>query len=124
MFGVSKYKAKKVKDTPWGTFDSQGEYKRWLELVELERRGEIQRLERQVRFELIPKNDRHRKTEYVADAVYWQGGEMIVEDTKGFETPEYTLKKKLMYHVHGIAIYESRIRHRPKKAKRARKKSC
>ena len=32
----------------------------------------------------------------------------IVEDAKGFETPEFKLKKKLMKAVHGIDIYLSR----------------
>lgn len=30
----------------------------------------------------------------------------VVEDTKGFRTPEYRLKRKLMLYVHGISIKE------------------
>lgn len=49
----SKYKAKKV--TVNGiTFHSQKEYRRFCELVLLERAGRIQDLQRQVKFVLIP----------------------------------------------------------------------
>ena len=119
MFGVSKYRAKKVADPEHGTFDSRAEFKRWLELVAMEKAGTITGLRRQVRFTIIPANDKNRKTEYIADAVYECEGRVIVEDTKGFETPEYIIKKKLMYHVHGIEIFESRMR--PKKSKRKKK---
>ena len=118
-FGVNKYKAKKIVDQEFGKFDSKAEYSRWLELVAMERAGMIADLRRQVRYEVIPANDKNRKTEYIADAVYTENGRVIVEDTKGFETPEYIIKKKLMYHVHGIEIFESRMR--PKKSKRKKK---
>ena len=118
-FGVNKYKAKKIVDSEFGKFDSKAEHSRWLELVAMERAGMISDLRRQVRYEVIPANDKNRKTEYIADAVYTENGRVIVEDTKGFETPEYIIKKKLMYHVHGIEIFESRMR--PKKSKRKKK---
>lgn len=45
---------------------------------------------------------------YVADFVYIdkRSGEKIVEDTKGFKTKDYIIKRKLMLHVHKIRIRE------------------
>ena len=112
------------------TFDSTKEYRRYTELLLLERAGVIQELQRQVPFELIPafyeeiytgeyyqrgpqKGEPKRKrvcvekaVTYYADFVYYEGGVKVVEDTKGFKTPEYILKRKLMLHVHGIRIKE------------------
>ena len=42
----------------------------------------------------------------MADFVYYQDGKMVVEDTKGFKTDAYIIKRKLMRYVHGIAIKE------------------
>lgn len=47
-----------------------------------------------------------RKVSYVAEFVYYQDGKMVVEDTKGFKTDAYIIKRKLMRYVHGIAIKE------------------
>jgi hypothetical protein len=33
-------------------------------------------------------------------------GETVVEDTKGFRTKDYVIKRKLMLWVHGIKIHE------------------
>lgn len=107
----SKYHSKKViKDG--GSFDSVKEYHRWCELKLLERAGRITGLERQTPFELIPSQKIdgkvvERACRYVADFTYYQDGQWIVEDTKGFKTPEYRIKKKLMLHVFGIQIKES-----------------
>lgn len=35
-------------------------------------------------------------TDYIADAVFFENGKRIVFDSKGYETPEFKLKKKLM----------------------------
>jgi hypothetical protein len=43
---------------------------------------------------------------YVADFVYEENGKLIVEDTKGFRTKDYIIKRKLMLWVHGIQIKE------------------
>lgn len=112
------------------TFDSVKEWRRYNELLLLERAGAIQGLERQVAFELIPaqyeevytgeyyKRGEHKgepkikrvcaekAVTYIADFVYYEGGEKIVEDTKGFKTPEYILKRKLMRYLLGIKIQE------------------
>lgn len=103
-------------------FDSAKEARRWGELQLLERAGKIQDLRRQVKYELIPaqyepptldKRGRlksgkliERSTSYVADFVYTQDGLTIVEDTKGYRTEAYKLKRKLMLYRYGIRIRE------------------
>lgn len=121
----SKYKNRK---TVVGSevFDSQREYSRYRELLLLARAGKIHDLFRQVKFELIPaqyetverfsdktgkrlkdgKRCVEKAVNYIADFVYWDGDEMIVEDAKGVRTDEYILKRKLMLLVHGVKIRE------------------
>ena len=43
---------------------------------------------------------------YVADFVYMKDGKQVVEDTKGFKTKDYIIKRKLMLHKYGILIRE------------------
>ena len=115
----TKYNAKKI-TSPDGVFDSKKEYRRWQELKMLERTGHITNLRRQVPFELIPairepdtvgkrggiKKGRTIQTAvtYWADFVYWQGDQLVVEDSKGLQTDVFKLKKKLMLWRHGINI--------------------
>ena len=88
-------------------FDSKAEAARWQELCLLERAGEITELERQVEYELIPKQKGERAVKYIADFRYVDHeGETVVEDTKGVRTPVYILKRKLLLWVHGIRIRE------------------
>lgn len=106
----SKYHNKKV--TLDGiTFDSRKEAKRYQELRLLERAGAISDLQRQVAFILIPSQKVdgkvvERPVKYLADFVYTEDGEMVVEDTKGFKTADYIIKRKLMLYVHGVQIRE------------------
>lgn len=112
------------------TFDSVKEYTRFRELTLLERAGQIQDLRRQVEYELIPaqyeeiptgeiykRGDRkgqpkmkrvciEKSVSYVADFVYTENGQTVVEDTKGFKTKDYIIKRKLMLWVHKIKIRE------------------
>ena len=98
--GKSKYKAKKT-SIDGIKFDSQKEANRYLELKLLEKQGIINDLELQARFELQPSYKKNGKTVrpiyYVADFVYYDTfkGQKIVEDTKGYRTEIYKLKKKL-----------------------------
>lgn len=88
-------------------FDSKAEAARWQELCLLERAGEITELERQVEYELIPKQKGERAVKYIADFRYVDHeGKTVVEDTKGVRTPVYILKRKLLLWVHGIRIRE------------------
>lgn len=109
------------------TFDSRKEAQRFQELRLLERAGEIFDLRLQVKYVLIPtqreasletyksgpnKGRRkpgkvlERECSYIADFVYTRGGETIVEDTKGFRTEVYKIKRKLMLERYGIRIKE------------------
>ena len=107
------------------TFDSRKEANRWRELSLLAKAGDIVDLQRQVKFVLIPAQyetyerygkkgqrlqDGQRLVEkecaYIADFVYKEDGETIVEDTKGIKTKDYIIKRKLMLYVHGIRIKE------------------
>lgn len=104
----NKYGAKKIKDpVTGGVFDSKKEFIRWRELRMLERAGKISDLKRQVKYELIPKQDGERACNYVADFVYCQDGNTVVEDCKGFRTEGYKIKRKLMLWVHGIKVKET-----------------
>jgi hypothetical protein len=82
-------------------FDSKKEQNRYVELKLLQTVGEISNLQTQVRFELVPAQKKSNgKTEravtYIADFVYEQNGRTVVEDTKGFKTKDYIVKRKLM----------------------------
>ena len=123
----NKYGAKKITDTETGyVFDSKKEYRRWLELRLMEKTGRITKLQRQVKFVLIPaqyeryerysdktgkrlKDGLHcveKEVSYVADFVYEVAGKTVVEDTKGFRTADYIIKRKLMLQVHGVKVKE------------------
>lgn len=105
----NKYGAKKITDPATGfVFDSKAEFIRWCELRILGRAGQISDLQRQVKYELIPKQKGERACTYVADFVYIDSdGNTVVEDTKGVRTDAYRIKRKLMLWVHGIKIKET-----------------
>lgn len=108
----SKYGSKKVVDSAGRKFDSKREQKRFVDLSHLQAAGHISNLKTQVRFELVPKQEKpgggvERPVHYVADFVYTtSNGHQVVEDTKGFRTPDYVIKRKLLLKVHGIQIQE------------------
>ena len=105
---MSKYGSIKTVTSDGIKHDSRKEANRWCELKLLERAGKITNLQRQVKFELIPKQDLERACSYVADFVYYDvdANKMVVEDTKGVKTEVYKIKKKLMLYIHGIKIRE------------------
>lgn len=88
------------------TFDSALEARRYSELVLLQRGRRISKLHCHVPFVLIPafekRGKKYRAINYVADFVYCdnESGKTIVEDTKGYRTPEYKLKQKLFEYVY------------------------
>ncbi len=100
---VNKFRAQSVR-TEDGFFASKREHKRWLELKLLERAGAIQGLDRQKKY-VINVNGQ-KICSYIADFTYSDDSGFVVEDAKGFKTPEYKLKKKLMLAVFGIEIKE------------------
>jgi hypothetical protein len=89
------------------TFDSKLEAKRYTELKLLEKAGEIKNLVLQPEYELIPKfkknNKTYRKTTYKADFSYFDNklNKIVVEDTKGFKTEVYKLRKKMFEYKYG-----------------------
>ena len=121
----SKYHSKKI-TVDGRTFDSKKEYLRYCELALLEKAGQIENLRYQVKFQLLPsyietyprysektgkrlkdgKRTIEKECSYIADFVYTENGETVVEDTKGFRTTEYIIKRKLMLWVHHIKIKE------------------
>lgn len=94
-------------------YASKREAKRAAELATLQAAGAISDLREQVPFLLVPKAiDKAGKViehaaTYVADFVYCEGGQRVVEDCKGMRTGIYILKRKLMLMVHGIRIRET-----------------
>lgn len=100
------------------TFDSVREKNRYIELELMERGGAIFDLCRQVKYELLPSQKDiktgkviERPVYYIADFVYKKylpdgGVETVVEDTKGFKTDAYIIKRKEMLYRHGIRIKE------------------
>jgi hypothetical protein len=104
-------------------FDSKREARRYSELLVLLKAGEISDLQCQVKYVLIPaqrepdiigpKGGRkpgkllEKEVAYIADFVYKdKDGNTIVEDTKGFRTKDYVIKRKLALYLLGIRIRE------------------
>ena len=107
---MSKYNAKRTV-VDGIVFDSYKEACRYKELKLLEKAGEIEDLHRQFKFVLIPAQKEcgkvlERECAYIADFVYCENGKIVVEDTKGFKTKEYIIKRKLMLYKFGIRIRE------------------
>ena len=107
------------------TFDSRREARRYSELKLLERAGQITDLELQKVYELIPaqyetyarygkkgqriKDGRRcleKSCTYIADFVYKENGQTVVEDTKGERTEVYNIKRKMMLYFYNIRIRE------------------
>lgn len=86
-------------------FHSRKEGARYEELKLLVKAGAINDLELQPRYPLVVNGV--KIATYVGDFRYTEDGEQIIEDTKGFETREYKLKKKLMLALYGITINET-----------------
>lgn len=94
---MNKYNAKKT-IVDGIKFDSKRESECYLILKQKQIDGEITNLDRQVKFELIPKNDLYRAVNYVADFTFYdKNGEYHVIDVKGIITPEFKLKRKMFY---------------------------
>lgn len=75
-------------------FASKAEARRFCELTNLERAGIISGLTLQPRFTLIVGGQ--KVCTYVGDFSFFESGKYVVEDVKGYPTPEYKLKRKLL----------------------------
>lgn len=110
MFKENKYHNKKCEYNGI-KFDSIKERNYYIRLEALQKFGKISELKTQVPFVLIETfklEDRtYRQTKYIADFTYKdEQGKYHVVDAKGFRTPEYQLKKKLMAWKYNIEIEE------------------
>jgi hypothetical protein len=101
------------------TFDSAAEHRRWCELLQLQKLGEIRDLELHKVFAL-EVNGLH-VCKYIPDFVYvTRDGAVVVEDYKSDMTrklAEYRIKRNLFEALHRIAITETgtrRTRRRPR----------
>lgn len=83
-------------------FHSIGEGNRYRGLKILEKSGAIKDLKLQQPFDL-GFYGKHICT-YRADFTYYENGQFVVEDFKGFETPEFKLKAKLFEAVMGFPL--------------------
>lgn len=125
MMRRNKYNASVI-EWEGQVFDSRKEMRRYKALRQAEKAGAISDLQRQVRYCLIPAQREpdaigprggvkkgkviEKECAYVADFVYLQNGETIVEDVKGYRDGGayrvFTIKRKLMLWIHGIRIKE------------------
>lgn len=109
----NKYRNTKITNV-YGKFDSIKEWKRYIYLLDMQKKGLISDLQRQVTYQLLPiqkdgKKVIERACTYVADFVYKKDGETIVEDTKSTITlanAAYIIKRKMMLFFYKIKIKE------------------
>lgn len=122
---MSKYLNKKI-TFAGETFDSKKELRRYHELMLLEKAGKITGLERQKKYVLIPAQKEpnsvgvrggirfgktlEKECAYIADFVYQENGQTVVEDVKGYKKggayAVFTIKRKLMLERYGIRVKE------------------
>jgi hypothetical protein len=95
-----KFKAKPV-EIDNIKFASKKEAKRYRELLLLKNSGEVLFFLRQVPFHL-PGG-----VKYLCDfMVFWNDGNVTIEDVKGVKTPMYILKKKQVEEIYPVKIME------------------
>ncbi len=126
MTSLRKYRNKKISYNGQ-VFDSKKEYRRYRELLLLQKANQIEDLDCQTKFVLIPGqrdiseevykrgpkkgqpkpgNVIEKECAYYADFTYKKNGELVVEDTKGVKTEAYKIEKKMMLYFYGIRIKE------------------
>ncbi len=103
---ASKYRNQKTNG-----YDSKKEASIAASLEALQKDGIIYDLQKQVKFELIPKQEGERAVYYIADFTYHLqiNGLFVVADVKSAFTrknPLYIVKRKLMKWRHKITIEE------------------
>lgn len=102
---MSKYSAIKTEVDGY-LFASRREAARYSELKILEKAGEISDLELQPQYPCVVNGKLICK--YIADFRYTSNkrGNVVIEDAKGFKTPVYRLKKKMVEAIYNIIIVE------------------
>lgn len=104
---MSKYGNKQCVHPDGMVSSSKREGRRYAELKMLFDAGKINDLHVQRPYELIPKQQGERSCVYIADFTYVDSdGRFHCEDTKGFRTKDYIIKRKLMLWVWKIRIEE------------------
>ena len=114
-----KYFSKKIRNE-YGVFDSKAEYRRYIQLKQMEDSGIIFNLKTQVEFEVLPKLMKtipvrlktkvkyiqrvdERPIRYTADFCYTdRDGKYIIEEVKSYGTlmvRDYPLRRKLIKHL-------------------------
>ena len=117
MIEMNKYHNRKVRTSDGHEHDSRKEAVRWEHLKRLQEAGLIKDLRRQVEYILIPSQKEmvngkvktvEQPVEYTADFVYVdvESGKTVVEDSKGYRTRDYIIRRKLMRYILGIKITE------------------
>ena len=100
----NKYRAVKT-EVDGIIFDSKREAARYMELMLLQKAGEISHLELQPSFDCIVNEK--KICSYHADFRYFTANGCVVEDVKGVRTEVYRLKKKLVEALYpGVKIQE------------------
>ena len=114
----NKFGARKIRNA-WGEFDSNAEWVRYVELLDMQRKGVISNLQRQVRYEIIPaityektivlktktkvvERVDEKPAHYTCDFQYQQDGVLVIEDAKTDATrkeKDYVLRRKLIKHL-------------------------
>lgn len=100
----NKYNAKKMAVGDQ-VFDSHKEAQRWSALRLLERAGRIRHLERG--FDMPFNLGGRTLFKYRPDFLYFEDDVRIVEDVKGYKTPVYRLKKRIIEAAYNIKIRET-----------------
>ena len=97
---LANKKPSKLKNIKTNGYDSARESRRAAQLKFMQKQDIISELKEQVRFKLLESfKDSSGKTErgisYIADFVYTENSQLICEDSKGFKTIHYIIKRKL-----------------------------
>ena len=101
-----KYLSKKFIDNDGNKWDSKIEYRRYLELIDDD---EISNIEKQVQFEILPKNKAildkraERAVNYTCDFMYIQNETLVIEEIKSNFTRKdraYVLRKKMFKYIY------------------------
>ena len=112
-----KYGAKPVRDKSGKQlYASKREAKRGAELELMQKQGLITGLKKQPKYKFVANDrmpfgwyfvDSGRVVQYWPDFEYYDiAGELIVEDVKGYKTPEYKLKAPMMWNYFEIEVQE------------------
>lgn len=98
-----RYGKKKSFKNSHGTWDSKDEYRRWLYLTDLEKKGTIQALETKIKYS-FDLNGVHI-CNFKPDFRYQVNGVTVVEDYKGnVITRDFKLRAKMLKAFYGIDV--------------------